>query len=305
MTTTTIDLEARRKGVGGTDVAAILGLSPWKTPLDVYNDKLGLADDSPETLPMRMGKFLEPQIAREYVLATGRNITHDGEFVVHPEHPWMLANIDRRCTDGDERGVECKSVGRWTSLDEWGPEGTDEVPIVYLVQCAWYMYVTGRPVWDLAALIGGHELRIYTIAANKRLADRITEAAGCFHHDHVLANNPPDPVTSAEAGLRWARNDGTMKVATREDLANLDALDKVKGSQGKDKDIREKLELALKKSIGTHDGLCDEAGKVEVSWKTQTSKRFDTTRFKEEKPDTYTKFLKSSEFRVLRPKKRK
>lgn len=303
---TTIDLEQKKTCMGGSDIAAALGLSKFAnaTPLRTYLVKTGQAEPLEETEQMWFGTHMEPIVAMRYELVTGNKVIVPDEMLRHPDEPWAGANLDGRIDS--ERILEIKTAGRWANLDEWGEAGTDMIPFEYLCQTLWYLYVTGAEVCDVAALLGGNEMRVYHInrGDNEDNIAQIVERCRAFWFDHVQAGVPPDPSTNAEAVVRWPSSEGTMKMATMEDLTNIEALDAVKARQATDKKFRERVELAIKKSIGSHDGLADEAG-TRVDWKSQFAKRFDQTRFKAERPDTYAEFIKVSETRVLRPKKRK
>ncbi len=95
-------LTQRRRGIGGSDAAAILGLNPWVSPFDVYLDKLGLSDPKPDTEAMRQGRDLEEYVAQRFVEATGKEVQVAPAMFQHPEHEWMLANVDRLVV-GDRR----------------------------------------------------------------------------------------------------------------------------------------------------------------------------------------------------------
>lgn len=104
-------LEARRAGIGGSDAAAILGASPWATPLSVWADKQGLTAEKPDTIAMRFGRDAEEIVARWFAEDTGKTVARCNAILQHPEHPFMLANIDRQIR-GERAGLECKAVER-------------------------------------------------------------------------------------------------------------------------------------------------------------------------------------------------
>ncbi|WP_019024091.1 MULTISPECIES: YqaJ viral recombinase family protein [unclassified Thioalkalivibrio] len=192
-------LEARRAGIGGSDMAAILGLDPWKQAIDVFYDKRpDLAEEhgyqpredaEDEDLgPRFWGSILEDPIAEGYAKRTGRKVQRSNVQHALEQAPYMLANIDRRVV-GEKRGVEIKNVSlRMSHL--WGPDGTDEVASYYLPQVCHYMLVLDMPVWDVAALIGGSELRIYTVERDPEM-DQILLNAGAEFWSRVEAGTPP------------------------------------------------------------------------------------------------------------------
>ncbi|MGH8029807.1 MAG: YqaJ viral recombinase family protein, partial [Arenimonas sp.] len=192
-------LANRRRGIGGSDVAAILGLSPWRTALDVYHDKRGESPEQPDNEAMAWGRALEPVIRQEYANRTGRQILVPEHQVVHPEHDFMIANLDGITTD--DRVFEAKTARAGTG---WGEPGTDQVPQPYLLQVQHYLAVMRYDVADIAVLIGGSDFRIYEVPADPELQAMMIEAEAEFWQ-RVLAGNPPDPVSYADALQRYGQ----------------------------------------------------------------------------------------------------
>ena len=91
-----------RRGIGGADMAALVGLSRWKSPLDVWAQKLGLVEKVVQNEPMKWGVLLEPLIAREYAERTGRRLRKIAN-PRHPKHNWMTAQIDRLVIDVQQK----------------------------------------------------------------------------------------------------------------------------------------------------------------------------------------------------------
>jgi len=305
MTTTATDrdtfLALRRVGIGGSDVSAVIGISPWATPLDVFLEKKGRAESKPESEPMWWGSHQEPLLAMRYEILTGRTVVPAGEMLTHPDEPWAVGNLDGRVEGDPSRIIELKTT-RWASPEEWGPSGTDEVPLHYITQVQWYLWLAGAEVCDVVALLGGSETRIYEVPRDDALIAQLVERCRAFWRDHVLADIPPGPTTSAEAFKVWPQNTGDMRVATTDDLQLLDERGKLKTEISDKQHLLDKVELGIKSSIGDADGLADEDGAVRCTWKAQTSKRLDSKRFKAEAGDTYNAFLKETRSRVLRVK---
>ena len=98
-------LEVRRTGIGSSDAAAAIGLNPYQSQLELWMQKAGKADllpsvdPSDDTSPMFWGTLLEPIVAAHYTKRTGNKVHRVNAVLQHPEHPWMLANVDRegRC----------------------------------------------------------------------------------------------------------------------------------------------------------------------------------------------------------------
>jgi putative phage-type endonuclease len=253
----------RLTGIGGSDLAAILGLSKWRSPYQVWLEKTGRSQPQAATLAMRYGIHNEGFVAKEYEAATGRKVERYTKMLRHPEAP-LIGHIDRlvipegakRASYKQEirtdRGLECKAVNGFNlgRDSEWGPEGTDQVPAQYLVQCAAYLALTGCQHWDLAALIGNAEFRIYHFHRDMDLEGYLLEESSRWWRDHVIADVPPDPVTEAEARERWPRHaDGKVLHATDDVGQRLRQLAVIRRSmrdlEAREKAVKDELYPAL------------------------------------------------------------
>ena len=195
------------EGIGASQAAAAVGLDPWTPPIALYERLLGLApegegDDKPA---FRWGKLLEQPIRLAYVETTGVTIYVPPTSLFHPERAWVRASPDGIVVDPQSLepgeppareywlyGFEAKTADAFAA-DQWGPAGTDEVPLQYICQIAWSQHVTGLERWDLAVLIGGRDFRIYTIHRDLELEAELVAGVTAFWQDHVLAGIPPEP----------------------------------------------------------------------------------------------------------------
>jgi len=148
----------RSKYIGGSDIGAILGLSPFKSPLAVWMEKTGKEVKTVDSLPLRFGSFVEEFVANEYAKATGFALRHDESIYIHPDYSYMSAHIDRFVhTDGLDQAatkiLECKTANPF-SRAQWGEPGSDQIPLHYLTQVTWYLAITGIERADIAVLIG-------------------------------------------------------------------------------------------------------------------------------------------------------
>lgn len=209
----------RLTGLGGSDLGAILGLNPWRTPYQVYLEKIGEAQPFEGNLQTRFGTYAEEFVAREYCARTGRQVHRFNAMLRHPTAP-LIGHVDRLVIpDGAKRasyrqeirtdlGLEAKTASAFATGrgSEWGESGTDQCPEYYLLQAASYMALTGCPRWDVAVLFGNQEFRIYRLARDLELEAMILDEASRFWSNHVLARVPPDPTSEAEARQRWPRH---------------------------------------------------------------------------------------------------
>jgi putative phage-type endonuclease len=188
-------LAERQRSIGGSEAAAAIGVSPYESALGLYLRKIGAASPVRETEAMRWGTRLEPAIAEAYQEATGHSFIAAQQFLRSPDHEWMTATIDR--VRDDRRLIEFKTAGI-RSAHLWGEPGTDEIPIQYMVQVHHQLVVAGAEVADVATLIGGQELRIYTIDRDDDVAARIVEREAEFW-SRVERRDPP-PVDPGRDG---------------------------------------------------------------------------------------------------------
>lgn len=179
-------LEWRKKGIGGSDVAAICGLSRYRSPLAVYLDKMGEIPPLEDNPKMKAGRMLEPVIADWFGEETGMKVMKQNAIFQHKTHPFMLANIDR-WLPGQNAGLEIKNTGEY-SRDDWS--GT-QAPTEYILQCNHYMAVTGAERWYIAVLIGGWDLQWRIIERDETLIANLITIEEAFWTKHINAQQPP------------------------------------------------------------------------------------------------------------------
>lgn len=205
----------RRKGIGGSDIAVILGLSPYKTPLDLYLQKIGAWSDEGDSEAAEWGRIMEPVLAMQYARKYGINVaradgvyTPGGEILpaipsavqpllgtlVHPEYPWIRGHVDG--IGLDENG-EASHVCEFKTADSrlsghWGEPDSDQVPEPYLVQVQWYEMLAELETGHVAALIGGNHFGRFIVERDNALIDLMLDSAFRFW-ERVLREDPPEP----------------------------------------------------------------------------------------------------------------
>lgn len=285
-------LELRKKGIGGSDAAAIVGLDRYRSPFDVYADKLGLKPEQPDNEAMRQGRDLEQYVAERFMEATGKKVRRRNAILQHPEHHWMLANIDRWVV-GENAGLECKT----TSVLNRAKFSQGEFPPNYYVQCVHYMAVTGAERWYLAVLVLNKAFHVFTIERDEAEIQALIEAEKHFWENHVLKQIPPAPDGSESTSellkqmFPEAREREEVALYGHEEkiqqYLELDA--KVKELTQERDAIKQELQLALADAeIGRAQGYI-------VEWKNQTRQTLDTQRLKTEQVEIYEKYLKPAQ----------
>lgn len=192
--------EGRRKGIGGSDIAAILNLNPYKSAFEVYLEKVeGYRQDLSTNQNVQRGIKYENEVARRYQERTSKEVLASGQCN-HAIYPFLIANPDGLIKD-EMKGVEFKTVGRHAAIN-WGSEESKLIPEYYFLQIHHYMLVLDYMEWDVAALfadtdelwnegVNNYELRIYTFHRDKRIDDIILEHAINFWQNHVERKIPP------------------------------------------------------------------------------------------------------------------
>ena len=284
-------LQARTTGVGGSDIAAILGLSKWKTPLQVYLEKRGEIGPQPDNDAMRWGRYLEPVVRQAYADATGNEVRVIDQMVRHPLYEHMIANLDGFVLpdDGPRRVFEAKTA---RSAEGWGEPGSDHIPQQYLLQVQHYMAVTGFIVADVAVLIGGSDFRIYEVPEDRELQDMICDACAEFWQ-RVQEGNPPEPVSYADVQARFGRSSRAgSALASDQTLHALQMLRALKTQAKELDDAEEQWKSVVMKQMGESDTLIDASGRTLATWKASApAKRFDSAALKAAHPDIYERFV--------------
>ena len=181
-------LAERQNGIGASEAAAAIGVSPYDTPLDLFLRKTGQKPPVETTRAMMIGLLMEPVLAELYSEETGVGFADAQAFRRSELVPWMFATLDRVRTDG--RIVELKTAGARVA-SEWGEAGSDQIPAHYLVQVIHQMVVAEATVADVAVLIGGQDFRVYTVERDDAVAERLVELESAFW-SHVRQQVPPE-----------------------------------------------------------------------------------------------------------------
>lgn len=287
-------LAARRKGLGGSDAAAVAGLNPYAGPWSVWADKVGL--DVPaveESEAMRWGTLLEPVISVEARERFGLDVQPSPGLVAHPDRGWQLATPDGLV--GDDGLLEVKNVGaRQAEVWEDGP------PDMYWTQGLHYVAVTGRRTVHFVALVGGQRLVHHPVTYTAADVDGLTKIEADFWA-HVEAETPP-PAWPADIDAL-----GRLDVDPDE-MVELDPSVTALLARYEDASAaaKHKAELAdeIKSLLGTA-AVGTLFGEPVVTWKTVNTDRLDTKALKAAHPDLAAEFTRTQTSRRLHmPKQR-
>lgn len=284
--------EARRSGIGASEVAAILGLSPWQTPLGVYRTKLGVPNEIDEDLAY-FGHALEAPIA-QWIRDKHPEVgpVEPGISARSVEWPWLTATPDRSAGDvGLVYPIEIKTSSAF-SKDKWA----DGVPLYYQAQVQTQLAVLGAPFGWLAVLHGGNSPELYRVERDEEfITEHLIPKTRDFWEQHVLARVPPEPLTSAEAVELWP-GDPELSIDGGEALYELWGAYGLK--QAEQVEISQELDsikLELQKAMQDATELTYQ-GRVLFTWKPRKgAARFDAAALKKAHPDIHAAFTKQGE----------
>lgn len=310
----------RKKGIGGSDISAVLGLNKYRGAYDVWLDKTGQTESQPENAAMHFGTILEDVVAKEFQDRTGLKIQRLNGTIVDD---FKIANVDRFIVNPSisknvrwhkdrvttDTLLECKTAGAYTA-GRWGesqetlilknlPCPPAQMPIEYLCQVQWYLGITGCQTAYVAVLIGGQDFRIYRVDRDEEAIAHLFEKAEQFWLTNVIPETPPEPSNAKEADAVWTSDNGEAVEADNDTAAAYGDLLTLKAEKKRLDEEIEAKEAVIKLAMRDNQVLTMNGDKI-ATWKTGTRNTIDSKRLKEEMPDVAKAFTKTSETRTLR-----
>lgn len=294
-------LQERMTGIGGSDVGTILGVNKWKSKTQLFFEKT-----NPEMIQeisndaIHFGNVLEDVVAEEFAARTGKKVRRDNRMLRHPDHHFMMANLDRVVV-GEKALLECKTTSQYNA-EQWED---DNVPAQYLCQIQHYMAVTGFEKAYIAVLIGGQSFIWKEIERDDELIQIIIDAEKDFWENNVQANVIPE-IDGSEATSDFI-NHMYQDIDNEEIELGTEADTLMKAIESIKEDIKEKQQLQKKYENQLKDALGhNTAGKTAAylaTWKQQTRRNLDKKALEEKYgKEVIDQFYKESEYRVLRIK---
>lgn len=295
-------LAARRTGIGGSDIGAILGISPFKSAMDVYLAKTEPNPSEEQNELTYWGHAVEPIVIDRFEKDNETKVIRSPKIMRHPEHEWMVANLDGIITGNKPGVLEIKNVNQFAAK-HWGEEGSDEVPLTYVAQCAWYMAVMNYDYAIVAALFGGHDYREFRIDRDTELEKVLIQRGSEFWHSFVVPRNPPAPTNEKDILrlLNKTHDDGSVRDADDSAFKLYCELKNAKTDASSIDEHIKSLEAELKIFTGASSSLVYRDQRL-ATYTIQSSKRLDQKALKAAMPDVYDQFCKTSETRVFRLK---
>lgn len=257
-----------KTGIGGSDIAAIAGIHPYKTAADVYARVIGADVAEPfDNARMALGRAMEGHIIAEYCkrhdldqAALERNVE-----LSHPIQRWLRGEPDALLRS-QRLGIEAKLVVSPRQYARWGEAGSDSVPDEYLLQCHWYAALADTERFVVVAFIEG-DLREYEIPRDREMENTLFDLAAKFWRDHVEKRIPPPLEGCDPATLRalFPRNAKPLRDATPEEAVMMQNYMATKASADEWGAMLESRKAELQAVIGDGEGLLSPLGRV--TWK--------------------------------------
>lgn len=275
----------RRKGIGGSDVATILGLNKWKSPYQLWLEKTGQIDlEHTESEPAYWGNVLEEVVAKEFQERTGKKVRRRNQVFEHPLHPFLRANIDRDVV-GENALLECKTANAFLGK-EW--EG-DEVPLSYLCQVQHYMNVLNKEYCYIAVLVGGQKFIWKRVDRDQELIDTITELLVDFWENNVIKGIEP-MIDGSEATQEFLKDRYSELDEAEITLPPIfdDLVEQKRELKKAKKDIEtsiRQLDNEIIRELGKRKASIGIAQKNIISWKLVSTRRMNTKKLAEKYPE--------------------
>lgn len=286
-------LQYRKQGIGGSDAGAICGLNPYRTAMQVYQDKITEDTDDVDNEAMRQGRELEEYVARRFMEASGKKVRRANAIFCDEKNPFMQADVDRMIV-GENAGLECKTVSPYLA-EKW-QDGN--IPMHYQLQCYHYMSVCNADAWYIAAVIYGREFVFYKIERDEDIIRDLVRIERDFWENHVQKRIMPSPDGSKIADsviAEYYKNSvpSTImltgfdeKLRRRAELVEL-----LERMETEKKQIEQEVKLFMGEAeIAENDHY-------KISWKSVLQGRLDEKLLKAEMPEIYEKYKKTTSSR--------
>ena len=293
-------LRHRQRSIGGSDAAAIVGLSAYVSPYTVWADKLGKIPPSEDNEAMRQGRDLEQYVAERFAEATGKKVRRENNILINPDFPFAHANVDR-IVIGEDAGLECKTTNQ-LNLKKFK---NGEFPDHYYVQCMHYMMVTGCSKWYLAVLVLGREFLWFEIERDEEeiaaLAKSEQEFWKCVEQGVPPAADGSKSTTDTIQTMFPDSSESSVSLFSFDNM--LTQREDIKRSIGDLKALQDEIENKIKAYM--QDASRGESDKYRVTWSTSERSSFDSKRFAADHPEMdLSKYVKTTKSRIFRVNKK-
>jgi len=295
-------LQGRLNGIGGSEAAIVMGLSPWRSKLELWTEKVTRNIVEIDNPVMFWGRKLEPLVRTEYASKTGRSIVPIVTQRTRPDYPFMFANIDGLITDDpngkvSEYGQGVLEIKTKSAFQRW-EEGWEEgkLPIYYTIQLQHYLFVNDKK-WGAFAILdlGKMQLVHFDVERNEELIKLVVKEEEKFW-DSVVNKIKPE-VDASKACSEFLRTyyskskDITLDITKNEDATKWALQFRYANAQ---------IKLLKNQKLEAGNYLMEIVGSAEraagngynINWKAPKDKKvFNLKLFEKEHPDLISEYV--------------
>lgn len=287
-------LDVRKKGIGSSEVATIVGLNPYETPYQLWRRKVGIDAPKEENFAMKAGHYLEDAVSRFWADETGREIIKRsaGDWIIRDnDKPFLQVSPDRtywlsgeKHNDNNKGILECKTTQM--SIDR------DDIPKHWFCQVQYQLGVAGLEHGSLAWLSSGRDFGFQDIDLVPDFYAWLVEEVERFWVDHVVAKQEPSAISVKDVLIKYTRHSDGKIVEVGEDILNTcTQLKEIKKQIKALEENQSILEERIKMEFGDAECIAY-AGQTLATWKApKPSSRFDAKALQADEPEIYAKYL--------------
>lgn len=296
--------QLRTHSIGGSDCGTILGMNNYEDPIKLWKKKLfpdEYEEDISNKIQVKFGHFNEQFVAQLFEEATGKKVRKHNKMMYHKDYDFISANVDR-VVIGENALLECKTTSEFQK-DKW-KDGN--VPASYMAQCYHYMAVTGVDVVYIAVMFGNNDFQYEVIERDEEVINDIINAEVEFWNDYIIKGQRP-PANDSKASSKalneyWTNTKPDVLTLEGEKVALFKGIVAIKEQM---KELEKQLRVyqnQLKELMGEYEHA--EVNGFKADWRLQQRTNFETKKFKEEHPELYERYKKTSTTRTLNVKQK-
>ena len=299
-----LDRELRQSYLGTSEWSVIAGLyNRYKSPLDVWNEKVHGYEPF-DNIRMKLGRDIEPMIAKWVEEENGGKVAVDGCVRFHPKYDFLATNLDGviHHIDTTQSVLEIKTASS-VARENWGAE----LPIQYYTQIQGQMAITGLKNAYVAILTFGYagveNFEIQWYGYDEEFANMVMNKCISFWFDHVVTQVPPQPITESDVKETYPQANGHSLEASPELADKIRVLKNLKATKKEMDQNIIGVELDIKKLMKDAQSITYGEDTLATWNNTKPRTSFNQKEFKEDHPDLYKKYLKEGNpIRTLRLK---
>ena len=286
----------RKRGIGGSDVSCLLGINKWKSKIQLWLDKTNQTNEpAEENEAMQWGNIMEPIIRNHFAEVMKKPVVEVKAMLQHPEYPYMLADVDGLTVDdaGNPAILEIKTASEY-KRSEW----EEDIPTYYQTQVQHYLCVTGVAKAYVAVLIGGNSFKVYEVDADMEIQSMLIVLEQEFWNKVQNMIRPEmDGSDAAKDLLDNIYRGGIAEqiILPEEGIEYVDQYIEACAEEDNAKAKKQEASNRIKEIMGDYDKA--KCMNHTISWKSVSSERLDTKALKEEQPELYQKYVKTSKSR--------